>query len=200
MVDLQYSSPLKWPVGRKQTPPAEKGTASGAPPALRIEEAVEYVKAELLQFPATEAILSSDYDNIHDTHLRAKAGSSSGVSLQIESEGGRYTITCDKYTSVQLNIYAIHLMLRHTLQMKKWGLGDIPVLLAGYRADSHSAQSTTNSLSGNEWWLQYLGLGPTARIGDANAVYRTRAKDSANNEEMLLRLNEAIALARSHLK
>lgn len=196
MVELAYTCPLKWPAGKKHTPQAEKGYVASAPSSLTIEEAIEYVKAELKIFPATEAVLSCDYESVANAQIRTKNGNSTGACLMVMAEGYIYHIACDKYHTIQLNIYALHLMLRHVMQMVKWGLGDIQTLLAGYRDSTTPGYS---SVSGNEWWLQFLGLGPTARLSDANAVYRQRAKEAGDGADVLLRLNEAIALARQNL-
>jgi hypothetical protein len=199
MVDLQFSCPLKWPTGKKATPPAERSQTAGAPSSLKIEEAIEYLRAELKDFPATSAILTSDYQAISDERLRSKIGHSSGASLILDCEGICFEMSCDKYHGIQLNIYALHLLLRHTLNMIKWGLGDVKTLLAGYRVNSDSMVTGKITLSGSEWWLQFLGLGGTAKVSDANAVYRSRAKDAGEDTDALLKLNEAISHARKHL-
>jgi hypothetical protein len=49
-------------------------------------------------------------------------------------------------------------------------------------------------------WMQLLGLGLTATLQDANAVYRARAKGVQHDEEALIALNSAIEQARHHLK
>ena len=199
MVDLQFSCPLKWPAGRKTTPSAERSQTAGAPPSLKIEESIEYLRAELRDFPANSAMLTSDYQSIHDERLRSKTGHSNAASLMLDYEGTRFEIASDKYHGIQLNIYALHLMLRHTLNMIKWGLGDVTTLLAGYRVNSDSMLTGKITLSGSEWWLQFLGLGITAKLSDANAVYRSRAKETGDDSDALLKLNEAISHARKHL-
>ncbi len=202
MAAIECKTPLIWPDRVPETEAHIRSVpTSGISPNLPFQDALQYLSTEAFIFPCELIILTTNYEHIAETGLRKRVAGSPGASILFHYEEIQYLIPCDRWSSTPHNIYALHLMLRNIMQNVKWGFGPLPILLQGYvtHGDAASASSVT-TVSASSWWLQYLGLGTTARLSDANAVYRSRAKEIGQDEEKLLKLNEAISLARQALR
>ena len=111
-------------------------------------------------------------------------------------------IACDHWQTLDHNMYAIHLALRAMRNFEEWGVATQSYALSLFSGNitmkdiAHELDEDGYGLPG---WMMALGLGPTASIEDANAVYRRRAKELAHDEDALLELNQAIEEARRHL-
>src|SRR5690606_15917082 len=104
-------------------------------------------------------------------------------------------LACDRWVGVEQNIYALHLALRNLRNIVLWGVGNVENVFGGYAAavQPHaSAPAAGAKAPALESWRLTLGLGPTATLEDAQAVYRRRAKSSADNEDELMKLNLAM--------
>jgi hypothetical protein len=202
MANIECKSPLIWPDRIPETEPHLRSMPStGVTPNLTFQQALEFLTTEAFVFPADHMVLNTNYESTHEGGLRKKSGTSPGASLHFAYDGNQYLIPCDRWNTTPHNIYALHLMLRNIMQNMKWGFSPLNVLLHGYMAHiMESSLAAAGPVTNNAWWMQFLGLGPTARVGDANAVYRSRAKEIGQDEEKLLKLNEAISLARQHLR
>jgi hypothetical protein len=130
---------------------------------------------------------------------------SEGASLEISLGNTKAFLACDKWRNLAQNLYALHLAIRHVRLFEEWGIATseymlTPFDLRTHHATGHSHESSTHSPAENvPDWMDHLGLGRTATLADANAVYRQRAKTAAENEEAMIKLNQAIEQARRTL-
>ena len=207
MAQLVYEHPLKVPSGYELSLQNARGYDNGFPPTITIAEAVRYLEEEIMQLGPERAILYSNYDKLNNDRLRKKLSNDSAVCLEMHLNHERFHMVCDRWHPVEHNVYALHLALRNLRSIEKWGLGDINRIMLGFSADvgSHEAERdyrahTAEQSEGLPGWMQVLGLGPTATLDDANAIYRRRAKDHAEDGEAMLELNQAIEEARKHLR
>ena len=203
MIELRTESPLRWPTGIERTERFARHNQNGFQPGMTEADALRFLKDELMQLEGVEsAVFTSDYVNIGTASQSHKLSMDCGASLHFKLDKRPYHLCCDRWSTVAHNIYAIHLALRYFRQMQQWGIGTMHRLMAGYSLESSlkaedvilSTQTETHK------WREFLGLGPTATLEDANAVYRHRAKTlGEHNPDALMELNAAIQQARKYL-
>ena len=197
-MQFHYLSPLKWPSGYAVTAPQARHYGSQFKSNLTIDEAIGLLEEEMAALGIVKATMYSDYEQIKVERLRRKQGANPGVYLEFRLGDCEYTVACDRWSQTEQNIYALHLVLRSYRLMEKWGVAPLPKLMQGFvdQRKTHVAASHTN---GQEDWMTVLGLGPTATLEDAHAVYRRRAKLVANDQQELIVLNNAMDEARKKL-
>lgn len=198
MVELRYSAPLRWPANIPATPPAQRRFNTSFPGTLTIAEGVALLEEEIQALNPEKVMIYSDMDQLQVDRLRKKLGQQAGVCVEIRMDGRKYNLTCDQWTVVEQNLYALHLVLRNMRLMEKWGVATLPKLLQGFLdGPTFSSQASGNA---EEEWMGILGLGPTATLEDAHAVYRRRAKAVMEDADALLQLNNAMDMARKKLR
>lgn len=195
MVILKFSYPLLWPNGYPRTEKWAKSVNQSFKIGLTMQEALTFLYDELKELGANKAMLYTDYENIEHPRNIRRIGSDNGAALRVEIQGHIYQLACDRWVAVEQNIYALHLALRNLRSIVLWGVGNIENVFGGYTAGNGAQPSVACSdvaPVAMEEWRQILGLGPTATLDDAQAVYRRRAKNFANNQEELMKLNLAM--------
>ena len=197
----EFKHPLRIPDGWPKTPFVERTYNQDFSATMTLKDACQYLKEEIEGFGARAGVVYTDVDNIFNDRLRRKIGPESAVAVQLSIGDHRYDFYCDHWQLIEHNMYAIHLMLRNFKMMARWGAGDLSRLMLGYLDLSYSRNSDAGHLVIDATdWRSALGLGPTATLDDADAVYRRRAKAVASDPEALLNLNRAIEAARQVLK
>lgn len=211
MVDLKFSHPLQWPNGYPRTEMWAKSINSGFKNGMSMQEALTFLYEELQQAGAGKAVLYTDYENIEKPSSIRRIGSDNGATIQFELNGHQYRLACDRWAPIEQNIYALHLALRNLRMIVEWGVGNPENVFGGYSsvvqntlhatgagASINGAASASGGAAIDEWRLT-LGLGPTATLDDAQAVYRRRAKSLADKPEELMKLNLAMDAANKAL-
>jgi hypothetical protein len=164
---------------------------------MTIYDAVRYIEQELEALDATKCEIYSNYEALKDDRRRTKHGRSEGASLAFTYRGREAWLACDCWDTVQHNLYAIHLALQQFRKLDEWGIATTEFILRAFSTgvvSNHASQSSDVTD-----WMSQLGLGPTATLQDANAVYRQRAKQCSGDDDALRALNMAIADARNAL-
>lgn len=186
---LRYSHPLIWPQHIAPTPKWERSINNAFKPGLTLQEALMFLQEEVDALQVQDATLVTDYEHIDNVRLQRKIGNEAGALLKIKLNHVLYEFACDKWVQVEQNLYALHLTLRNLRSVIGWGVGTLPQVLSGF---AHGATITAHTPQAEEDWRRALGLGVTATLDDAHAVYRRRAKLVAENQEELTRLNLAM--------
>lgn len=195
MTQLTFAAPLAWPPGQPVTPRGAQKADHGFPPHLTLEEGVAFLDQELAEMGST-GVLHLDIEQPLVPRLRKKVGSRTGACLHLRYMGGAYVIACDQWQTIAHNVYALHLGLRQWRNIERWGLGGLDKLLAGMEAGA-IARAAAGTTGGNGW-MEGLGLGPTATLDDAVAVYHRRAKQAAQDGAALTDLNRFMEEAREY--
>lgn len=195
-------SPMRWPAAYPATPLNRRAFNNSFPSAITLDEALAFLEDELVQYGAEKAVVMSDYEHLTTARLRRRVGNHPGAVLEMRLPQGReYCLACDRWPILEHNLYALHLTLRQYWHMLSWGVADLDRLMQGFfigAAAAHVVMPSGNH-SGESWRI-VLGLGATANLEDAEAVYRRRAKLVAHDMEQLRELNLAIDAARKVLK
>lgn len=213
MVDLKFSHPLQWPHGYPRTEMWAKSINSNFKTGMTMQEALTFLYEELQHLGAGKAVLFTDYENIEKPSSIRRIGSDNGATIQFELNGHQYRIACDRWAPVEQNIYALHLALRNLRMVVEWGVGNPENVFGGYSSVVQNTLHATGAAGGSmngapasggaagsiEEWRLTLGLGPTATLDDAQAVYRRRAKSLAEKPDELMKLNLAMDAANKAL-
>lgn len=202
MADIIYEHPLKLPSGWEATPPSARIYNTAFPRTLTLTEALRFLEDEIRQFPFAAAAIYSNYQHFTNERLRKKiSNDTAGVSVMLKCYGREHMIACDRWQLTEHNAYAIHLALRAVRNFEDWAIATRAYALSLFAGNIAMKNLATESLESEELpqWMRDLGLGPTATLEDANAIYRRRAKDFADNQDALLKLNQSIEEARKHL-
>lgn len=201
MSEIRYEAPLKMPEGWVKTPLIRRSYDNNFSRSLTISSALDYLEEEInLLAPNDLTTVYSSYDQIRSERGRRALSKDTGISVQIRRYTDQTMIACDKWALTEHNIYAMSLALRALRSFEPWGIASTSELLRFFSHGS-SARITLNEVTTDSLpqWMLKLGLGPTATLEDANAVYRRRAKEIGNDEKALVELNSAMEIARQHL-
>ncbi len=195
---LQFNSPVQFPENwqRTSSPAINRLFAQN----IDIAQAIIYLEDELRDIGADTAILFSNFDNLNNEAKRSKRGHSEGVGLRFNAYDATIFMGCDKWATCPQNIYALSSSLRNIRMIAEAGTASMKKLLNCYNIKEKRHINHVNSNFIAPDWLQLLGLGENATLGDANAVYRARAKLVHSDEDALIILNQAIEQARLHLR
>ncbi len=196
---LILAFPLLWPAQRPHTPPSQRTTPPGFKADMSYAEAIGHIKQELADRHYENATLHTCYDNVENDRTRKRMDTMHGASLLLRLHGVEYLLACDSWTLTQQNIYAIYLTLYGLHQLDRWQTASMDMLLRGFLVKDFTAPAHDNGTH-TEAWREALGLGPSARLADANATYRARAKEMAHDQAALMNLNQAIEEARKMLR
>jgi hypothetical protein len=194
---IKYLSPLKWPAHIPSTPLTKQQNDSGFSTNMTLDDALRFLDDELTAAGINQATLYTEIEQITAERLRKRLSSRSGVSLQLKLFDREYTITCDKWQRIEHNIYALHLTLRNFNNMEKWGLGSLNKLIAGFGTNrasdwdksKSSVEQPARRADDMPDCLKEFGLGSTATLDDATAIYHRRAKSLPDDAESLVELN-----------
>jgi hypothetical protein len=202
MPELLFEFPLRWPVGKARTASTERQFQSGFSPHLELDEVLAMLEDEISTVQVQSRFcLSSDIEHLEKPHARKRKSGQAALALHISLFQQDYALACDKWFYLEHNLYAIYLSLRNLLAIERYGVASLSELLSGLRGNTPSTAgfSTLRPAANSEDWRSILGLGATASLEDAHAVYRSRVKSAANDQEALLKLNLAMESARKQL-
>lgn len=203
MTEIQFQSPLKWPQHIVETERLKRAVNPQFSAQMSEGEAIAYLQEEINHTPEiSSAQLSCNAVNINSPQPTQYIGRNPGVALTLRVNHKLFSLCCDRWLSIAHNIYALHLAIRHFRQVQEWGVGNIDILLHGFSHEQsvNVAPNTQQSDNDGQDWRCILGLGPTATLDDANAIYRARAmKIGEGKPDELQSLNLAIQQARQEL-
>lgn len=196
MTQLRFEAPLQWPTWLTPTPRASQRNDHGFPDTT-LEGAIGFLDEELLGM-RSGGVLFLDIEQPTVERLRKKSGSRTGACLHFKHLGKSYVIACDRWQAPEHNIYALHLAIRHLRGIERWGVAPMPMLLSGFETGA-AAHAVMASPAGDHLpWMEALGLGPTATLDDAVAIYHRRAKQVSHDSHALAKLNMIIEEARAY--
>ncbi|MBY0355641.1 MAG: hypothetical protein K2Q12_07925 [Rickettsiales bacterium] len=203
MTEIRYEHPLRLPASWLKTHAGQRSFDSQFSRNITVREALDYLEEEIrLLVPHGIVTIFSGYEHLPNDRMRKARTSDCGVSVEIMEGTLKSMFACDKWALLEHNIYALSLALRAIRNLETWGVSTTKHLFQSFsvyhreRRKSHSAMHAQPL----DDWMHALGLGPTATIEDANAVYRRRAKEIAHDEHALMELNVAMEAARQALR
>lgn len=187
MAALRFESPLVWPEWLPSTPRASQRRDHGLATQITLTESINFLEMEIQELGAS-AVMFTDIEQPTIERLRKKVGSRTGASLQMRYHDKTYVFACDRWTTLEHNIYVMHLAIRQWRNIERWGIGSMDVLIKGFASNIDVVSAAVLDKTMPEW-MHALGLGPTSTLDDAIAVYHRRAKQVAHDSEALSKLN-----------
>ena len=187
---IKYQSPLKWPSYIPATPLTKQRGDSGFSANMTLTDAIRFLDEEITAVGIKQAVLYTDFEQVNVERLRKKLGSRTGICLQVKHLNHEYILTCDKWQRIEHNVYAIHLAFRNWSSMEKWGIGSILTLMAGFEIER--LQEVVQEEENLAEYLKEFGLGSTATLDDATAIYHRRARNISGDTEQLVKLNQTM--------
>ena len=197
-MSLRFTHPLIWPSSSPRTAKWSQSHNTTFKSDMPMQDAVMFLEDEVKAFNTQQATLCTDYENMDNPRMLRKVGQDNGAVLKLKINNVTYELACDKWLQIEHNIYALHLALRNMRAIMEWGVGSFENLFGGFvpgaarSAGMPGYPEVDRRKDGSEAWRLTLGLGPTATLEDAHAVYRRRAKSFADNPEALMYLNLAM--------
>lgn len=195
-IPLDFVTPLVWPENLAKTPRGRQNNLNGFPPTLTLVDALRFIEEEVQALSPTKATITSHVEYLSNERLRTKEINNPAVSLKLSISGQHFIFACDRWLLITHNLYAISATIRNLRQIAQFGTADAQQLMQPYLVQSAAPVVAQRVATGDEPWMQTLGLGATATVEDANAIYRARAKILQDDVEALMHLNAAIEQAR----
>jgi len=200
VAEIRFEHPLKLPEGWRITPIGEKSNQHNFSHNLTLTEALTYLFEEAQQLDVPLIKVSSNFQHVNNERTRKQISKNNGFALQVKFKSGTAHLACDNWMNPEHNVYALYLAIKNLGQFEKWGVATTEFMFAPFMPESHKKISAALEGDSNlPDWMIALGLGPTSTIDDANAIYRSRAKAVAHDEDALLELNNAMDIARKKM-
>lgn len=195
----QSSYPLTWPAGWKRTAPVFRNYARFKNNTLGkcCDEAFAEVRRLSGYDAADRAIISTNIQARIDGRPYANRAQPSdpGVALYFIYAGKPRVIACDKWLTVEDNLWAIVKHIEALRGQERWGCGSLERAFAGYTA-------IPEKTGGQSWW-ETLGVAMNASEDQVKDAYYAKAKiyhpDSGTepNSEKMIEVNLAYQMATS---
>ena len=176
--------PLAWPTGRPRT----KSRTSSKFGDRTLAKAFQALKAELARLGAQYVVISTNVPLKANGEPYSDPGRmpDPGAAAYFRLKDKPYVLSCDRWTSVEENIYALSKHVEAMRGMERWGVGSVEQTFAGFKelaADSEPA-----------WW-SVLGLGDNASVEEIQRAHRLLAMaahpDRGGSEAAMQRINVA---------
>ncbi len=139
--------PLQWPLGWKRT---ERPGRSAFKNDKTVYSATRELLQELKRMKADDIVLSTNIPVKLDglPYSTYKTPNDKGVAVYFKLKKVRHVMACDKWDSIEHNIYAIAKHIEALRGQERWGVGNLEQAFAGFKALPEKS-------SGNQmkpWW------------------------------------------------
>lgn len=183
---MSQAYPLSWPIGWPRTLVPGKATFADR----TVHQAVEGVTKELEMTKATDIVISSNY-------TLGPAPKDKGVCVYFKLKGKPYALPCDKWTSVEDNLWAVAKHVESLRLQGRWGVGNIERAFAGYLALPQHASARD--------WRAVLGvLNAKVTYEEARQAFLRKAQqvhpDMGGTHQLMAEVNDAWNQAEQYFK
>jgi hypothetical protein len=193
MEEIQ-SFPLQWPLGWKRTlHPGESKFKRDK----TIDSTCREIMHQLsLMRGSSVIVISTNIPTRKDgmPYSSYKAPVDKGAAVYFNLKGSPHVLACDKWNSIEHNLWAIAKHIESLRDQERWGVGNLEQAFAGFKA---LPQNTSDNYS-TPWWeiLGYKSSWEAINDGDYILVkYYKLAKqlhpDAGGSEEKMQELNRA---------
>jgi hypothetical protein len=177
--------PLSWPVGWKRTLAYQRKNSTFAERSLA--KARDFVLSEVRLLKGRNVVISTNVILRLDGLPKSgqKAPVDPGAAVYFNLNGQPKVLACDKWRSVEDNLWAIGKHIEAIRGQERWGVGTIDQAFMGYEALPAPKVG---------WW-EVLGVDQNASIEEVQTAYRNKAKtahpDAGGNNDEFLRIQAA---------
>ena len=178
--------PLKWPNGV----PRIKVRVTSQFADRSIAACIPLLREELSRLRATGVVISTNIPlkPNGDPYSDKTKLPDPGVAVYFQLDGRDYCMPCDKWATVEENLWAIAKNVEAMRGMRRWGVGSTEQAFAGFKA-------LTATATEENWW-DVLDVQPNASSDYIQAAYRTLIRTAhpdvpGGSEAAMQRLNSA---------
>lgn len=182
--------PLAWPMGWVRT----KFRSRSEFGAHSLANASQEVLRQLRLLGASRVVISTNIELRQDglPYSGRKAPNDPGAAIYFSLKGKPLVLACDKWHSVEDNVWAIAKHIDALRGQNRWGVGSVEQAFAGYTALPQP------KAKGN-WW-EVLGVARSSNLDQINAAFRSLAKqhhpDAGGDADRFIEIKEALEEAR----
>jgi hypothetical protein len=176
--------PLSWPKGVERA----RSRCSSAFSQKSVADAIKGLKLELSRLSARGVVISTNIPLRVDGDPYSSPGRlpDPGVAVYFQLDDQPYCMPCDRWQTVEENLWAITKNVEAMRGMQRWGVGSVSQSFAGFKALTAAA--------GEDWW----DVLECTRLADKEMIerqYRARVRaahpDTGGSHEAMARLNSA---------
>lgn len=175
--------PLSWPTGWERNR-ANRGYSNFGQHSLA--ECSKKILDEVRLMPGLACVISTNVelrlDGLPRSNQRTPADPGAAVYFQYRKKP--IVFACDRWRTVEENLWAIAKHLEALRGQERWGVGNLEQAFQGYLA-----------LPAPESWWQVLGIAPAASEDDIRTAYRELAKqthpDAGGDQDKFVRVQAA---------
>jgi hypothetical protein len=187
--------PLQWPEGRARTKARQQARFADR----TLYKSLEALKAEIGRLNAGYVVISTNIPLKANGDPYSDPGRmpDPGVAVYFRMKDKPYVLSCDRWISVEDNMYALAKHIEAMRGMERWGVASQEQTFAGFKALTETAGA------GEDPWM-VLGLTPMTSSESVLIRHRQLAReshpDTGGSEAAMTRLNVARDAALAALK
>lgn len=176
--------PLAWPMGQARARSRSSSKFRDRTLAVAFQE----LKAELTRLGAQYIVISSNVPLKANGEPYSDPGRmpDPGVAAYFKLRGKTYALACDRWLTVEENIYALAKHIEAMRGMERWGVGSVEQTFAGFKQLASESEAT--------WW-EVLGVDARASVDEIVAAHRAKAMavhpDRGGSTDLMTRVNVA---------
>lgn len=189
----QNAFPLAWPPGRPRTNHSQKSNFG----ERSIERATSELRRQLRLLGVVRFVLSTNVELRQDGFPRSdrRTPDDPGVAVYFRLKERPIVFSCDKWTKVQDNLWAIVNHIDALRGTARWGCGELTQAFAGYAALPAPADLRP--------WFEVLGVHEACSIEEARRAWIEKSKfahpDAGGSDASMSAVNGAWARAKQVL-
>lgn len=159
--------PLAWPISQPRT----KTRSNSRFRDKTIATSIKSLKLELQRLQAQYVVISTNVPLKVNGDPYSDPGKlpDPGVAVYFQLKGKPYCLPCDRWLTVEENLYAIAKHIEMLRGIDRYGVGSVEQTFAGFK------QLASESEVEEKWWL-VLGVLETATVEQINAAHRIHVK------------------------
>lgn len=176
--------PLAWPNGR----PRSSHRSHSKFGDRTLAKSLDALKAELSRLGAQYVVVSSNVPLKANGDPYSDPGRmpDPGVAVYFQLKSKPYSLSCDKWISVEDNMYALAKHIEAMRGQDRWGVGTVEQAFAGFKELPND--------TGPDWW-NVLGISEDASIEEIQRAHRAKAMhahpDRGGSEAAMQQINVA---------
>jgi hypothetical protein len=194
MQEIQ-SFPLQWPLGWKRT---QYPKPSPFKRDKTIYSSCKEITHQLSIMKAKDVVISTNIPIKNDGYPYStyKTPVDKGTAVYFSLKGSPHVLACDKWNSIEHNLWAIAKHIESLRGQERWGVGSMEQAFTGYTALPEAGFT--------EPWYQVLGISQNPTEAEILSAFRMKAKeahpDAGGSSEAMHRINQAKEQALNFIK